>query len=158
MDFNKLLEYIHKGYIKKITSPCGRLFLLNYTDKCTYERLWNNCTLNSRGHVYETQTNKRIAIAMKKFFNFEELSVSKQRNLFKQTEFEVTEKVDGSLGIIYYYDGEWRVNTRGSFNSEQAIEAKKKGQKKTQTIAPRGCNHCNYGLSLCNRKFESCFG
>jgi len=32
----------------------------------------------------------------------------------------LTRKEDGSLGIIYHYNGEWRVNTRGSFKSRQA--------------------------------------
>jgi hypothetical protein len=33
--------------------------------------------------------------------------------------------MDGSLGILFYYRGEWVVTTRGSFTSDQAIRAKK---------------------------------
>jgi len=36
--------------------------------------------------------------------------------------FVVTEKIDGSLGILYYLDGEPCIATRGNFVSEQGIE------------------------------------
>ena len=37
-------------------------------------------------------------------------------------EFDVYEKMDGSLGILFNYQGEWVMATRGSFISEQAIK------------------------------------
>ena len=113
------------GYLRRVVSPCGRMVLYNYTDQCTYEKKWDKYTLNARGTVYEIETGKIIAKAFPKFFNFEELPVSKSRNLLKQKDFSVTEKMDGSLGIIFHYDGEWFANTRGSFTSDQAIECKK---------------------------------
>jgi len=36
-------------------------------------------------------------------------------------DFEVYEKMDGSLGILFNYNGEWLLATRGSFSSDQAI-------------------------------------
>lgn len=122
-DFQILDKLSEEGFLRKVISPCGRLMLYNYTDYCIYERKWNKHTLNSRGTVYEISTGKTVAQAFPKFFNFSELAVSRQRNLLKQTSFEVYEKMDGSLGIIYFYDGKWRVNTRGSFTSDQAIKA-----------------------------------
>ena len=73
--------------------------------------------------MYEVETGKVIARAFPKFFNFGELATSKKRNLIKKKEFEVFEKMDGSCGIVYFYEGRWRVNTRGSFTSDQAIKA-----------------------------------
>ena len=35
-------------------------------------------------------------------------------------QFEVFEKVDGSLGILHHFDGTWRAATKGAFNSPQA--------------------------------------
>lgn len=122
-NFEMLDRLTEEGYLRKVISPCGRLMLYNYTDHCTYEKKWNEHTLNSRGTVYEVETGKVIARAFPKFFNFGELATSRSRNLLKQTEFDVYEKMDGSLGILYCYDGEWRVNTRGSFTSDQAIKA-----------------------------------
>ena len=119
-NLDKLVE---DGYLRKVISPCKKLVLYNYTDHCTYEKKWNKYTLNARGTVYEIETGKVIARAFPKFFNFGELAKSKQRNILKKTDFEVFEKMDGSLGIVYFYDGKWRVNTRGSFTSDQAIKA-----------------------------------
>jgi RNA ligase len=135
-DFEQLDKLTEEGYLRKVTSPCGKLFLYNYTDKCTYEKKWSRHTLNARGTVYEVGTNKVIAKAFPKFFNFGELAVSKQRNIMKQTKFEVYEKMDGSLGIVYFYDGKWRVNTRGSFTSDQAVKATEMLSKYDMSIVP----------------------
>lgn len=37
-------------------------------------------------------------------------------------DFEVYDKLDGSLGILFNYEGEWVFATRGSFNSDQSIK------------------------------------
>lgn len=122
-NFKELDKLTKDGYLRKVISPCSKLCLYNYTNKCTYEQKWNKHTLNSRGTVYEIESGNIIAKAFKKFFNFSQLSVSKQRNLLKSTEFSTYEKYDGSMGVVYYYEGKWRVNTRGSFTSDQAIKA-----------------------------------
>jgi RNA ligase len=59
-----------------------------------------------------------VASPFQKFFNIEE-------GKFEPTEkFEVYEKMDGSLGIVFWYRGQWVVATRGSFTSDQANKAK----------------------------------
>ena len=93
-------------------------------------------TLNARGHVYEVETNKLIALAFPKFFNLMELPESKRKELLKEKDYACFEKLDGSLGIIYHHAGTWRVNTRGSFNSEQAEEALKMLEKIDMTSVP----------------------
>jgi RNA ligase len=123
VSFKLLDKYTDEKFLRKVIAPCGKLVLYGYTDKCTFERKWNKTTLNARGTIYEIETGKIVARAFSKFFNFEELPTSKSRNLAKKTNFETFEKVDGSLGILYYYDGKWSVNTRGSFSSDQANEA-----------------------------------
>ena len=65
-----------------------------------------------------------MALAFPKFFNINEHESTKIENL-PDEQFYSMEKMDGSLGIVYYYDYGWRVNTRGSFNGEQAQEATK---------------------------------
>lgn len=121
---SKFAPYVEKGLLRQVVSPCGKLVLWNYTDHCTYERAWDDVTLNARGTVYEIETGKVVARAFPKFFNFGELSPEKQKEVLNAKSFETFEKMDGSLGIVYYYDGEWRVNTRGSFTSDQAIKGK----------------------------------
>ncbi|MEM9950426.1 MAG: RNA ligase [Chloroflexota bacterium] len=59
-----------------------------------------------------------VACAFDKFFNWQEGT--------RQTDapiINVMEKVDGSLGILYRYQGTYRIATRGSFDSEQATWA-----------------------------------
>lgn len=123
-DLSIFNPYIEKGLIKRQVSPCGRLVLFDYTEKCQYERAWDNVTLNTRGTVYELSTGKIVARPFPKFFNWSELDEEEQDTLLNLSYFTTWEKLDGSLGIIYFYDGEWRVNTRGSFTSDQAIKGK----------------------------------
>lgn len=54
----------------------------------------------------------------------EQIKLQLFNNIKNNMPYEVFEKADGSLGIIYYYNNEWCVNTRGSFNSDQAVRAK----------------------------------
>lgn len=123
-NFQELDLLSEKGLLRKVISPCEKLVLYNYTDQCTFERNWNQHTINARGTVYEISTGKIVARAFPKFFNFSELSENKQQEILNSRYFNTYEKLDGSLGIIYFYDGEWRVNTRGSFSSDQAIKGK----------------------------------
>jgi RNA ligase len=58
-----------------------------------------------------------VARPFKKFFNIEENRYTPTNN------YSVWEKMDGSLGILFYYDGEWIISTKGSFESTQAISA-----------------------------------
>jgi RNA ligase len=60
-----------------------------------------------------------VARPFKKFFNMEE------GNHTPTSEFDVYEKMDGSLIIVFWYEGGWVVASRGSFTSEQALAASK---------------------------------
>ncbi|MFW9872423.1 MAG: RNA ligase [Candidatus Thorarchaeota archaeon] len=118
-------QLVEEGYLMEKFSEDNKLVLYNYTNKCQFEKKWNEITLNSRGHIFEVETNNLIALPFPKFFNLSELSPNQQKEILQRTDYTLTEKIDGSLGIIYYYNNEWQVNTRGSFNSEQAIKAKR---------------------------------
>jgi len=122
MNLKKLNNLVKSGFLSK--SQSEDLILYNYTKKCVYSKHWDKYTINSRGNVYDLN-GKLIAKSFPKFFNFSELSTSKARLLMKKKNFEVLEKVDGSLGIIFNYNNKWKVNTRGSFNSDQTIEGQK---------------------------------
>lgn len=122
-DFFKNLDKLtEEGFLRRVISPCKNLVLYNYTDKCTYERMWNNYTLNARGTIYEIETGNIVGKAFPKFFNFCELSINDQNEILELKKYECVDKLDGSLGIIYYYNNCWNVNTRGSFTSDQSIK------------------------------------
>lgn len=113
----ELLQYmIDNGYISKRKHPYHNLWIYNYTAKTQYERNWNEISLQTRGLVLDEELNV-IARPFSKFFNIEELETSQIPNL----PFEVFEKMDGSLFILFLYKDMPIVATRGSFNSEQAI-------------------------------------
>jgi RNA ligase len=95
------------------TSQHGPLTMYRYTQQCVFEKQWNQWSLMARGLI--TDGNRIVATPFPKFFNYAEHDVA-----LPEEPFEVTEKMDGSLGIIFYYSGRWHVATRGSFTSEQA--------------------------------------
>lgn len=113
----KFESLVNQGYLRK--SEKGNLVLYGYTDKCTFDRNWTKETKEARGIILDTTTNKVVARPFPKFFNLGEMEEVSFTNLPKE-KYTVHEKVDGSLGILFYYDGEWQVATRGSFHSDQA--------------------------------------
>ena len=117
-----LKEMVDQGYVMEKRHPTLDLYLYDYTQKCQFEKVWNEVTLNCRGVVLDGD-GYLVAQPFPKFFNYEELT-GLDMEIPKDESFTCTTKMDGSLGIVYYYEGEWRVNTRGSFNSDQAVWAK----------------------------------
>jgi hypothetical protein len=67
----------------------------------------------SRGTVLEKGTWNLVAQPMVRFFNYGENEADSKA--FDWSSYVATEKADGSLCILYFYAGEWRVNTSGSF-------------------------------------------
>lgn len=118
--FDPYDKLVGEGYLRKVED--GGLVLYNYTDKCTFDGQWNKYTMECRGLTFNKSTKEVVARPFPKFFNLGEKEFTQFKNL-PDLPYTVHEKMDGSLGIIYYDGNKWRVNTRGSFSSEQAIEA-----------------------------------
>lgn len=112
----ELAEMIAGGYITRRAHPSERLFIYNYTAKAQYENFWNEATLTCRGLIADADGWVR-ARPFRKFFNLDQL------DSLPGEPFEVTAKLDGSLGILYWAGGQPFIATRGSFDSEQAREA-----------------------------------
>ena len=112
-----LNKYHNDGLLYKQTHPTLPLTIWNYTEKVQYEELWDAVTLMCRGLVTDSE-GTIIARPFKKFFNMEEGKHT------PTSEFEVYEKMDGSLGIFFYYEGNPVFATRGSFTSDQAIKGR----------------------------------
>lgn len=118
LDKDLLKEMIDKKYVSVQKHPDAELYIYNYTNSCQYERMWNEITLQCRGLILDKDFNV-VAKPFSKFFNIEEHTNDEIPNL----PFDVFEKMDGSLGIVFYYKNKWLVATRGSFTSEQSIKA-----------------------------------
>jgi RNA ligase len=156
------LELLHKHYIDtgkvvKQNHPTLPLSIYNYSRTTQYDGNWDRYTLACRGLVLDNEGNV-IAKPFPKFFNYEEIKDDKyahcegcrksgmincgyfdecggweMRSVIPNESFEVYEKMDGSLGIIFHYEGEWHIATRGSFTSEQAIKGKEMLDKLNKT-------------------------
>ena len=98
--------------------PAADLFIYNYTNKAQYEGVWNEVTLQCRGLILDADMNI-VSRPFRKFFNLEEYPADAIPN----EPFEVFEKLDGSLGILYWLNDRPYIATRGSFVSEQAVHA-----------------------------------
>ncbi|MGI8856122.1 MAG: RNA ligase [Thermomicrobiales bacterium] len=118
IDFENLHRMIEQRYISVQKHPKLDLYIYNYADKAQYERVWNNETLTCRGLILDGERNV-IARPFPKFFNYDEMVAHGAQ--IPAEEFIVTEKLDGSLGILYFDgDGQPTLATRGSFVSDQA--------------------------------------
>lgn len=117
MDINTLQKYKAKGLVRFQAHPVYPLLIWNYTEKCQYEKAWDDITSKCRGLITDTK-GKIVARSFNKFHNLAE-------NRFTPTEqYVMYEKLDGSLGILFFYDSQWLFASRGSFVSPQAEKAK----------------------------------
>lgn len=118
-----LLAAVNEGYIRVGRSGDG-LSILNYTEKAQYAHHWDEMTLRCRGLIVDDETGQILAWPFPKFFNHSEHGHGNPwaPDLPTDEEFTVYDKVDGSLGIVFWdpRQDRWRAASRGSFNSEQA--------------------------------------
>lgn len=92
------------------------LTVYNYTQKCVYERAWDDVTLQARGLIFDDRGNL-VALPWPKFFNVGEPDAPE---IPDRAPDSVTVKEDGSLGIGFIYNEEVWWSTRGSLESPQS--------------------------------------
>lgn len=119
-DLEVLERYMDDGLVVKNDHPSLPISIYNYSRKAVYDRVWDEITKSCRALVLDNKGNV-VARAFDKFFNIEELSNEEIPN----ESFEVYEKLDGSLILVFRYLGELVVTSKGSFTSDHAILAKK---------------------------------
>lgn len=82
---------------------------------------WDEVTLAARGIIFNEETGEVVARPFAKFFNHNEPTAPTEQMVGP---VEVTEKLDGSLGLGYVDEnGKFNIATSGSFISEQAVRA-----------------------------------
>jgi RNA ligase len=114
MNKDKLDKLVEEGWLISQVHPSLDLTIYNYSQKTQYERMWNEETLSCRGLVLNSSGNV-VARPFKKFFNLSEVEGE-----IPDLPFEVFEKMDGSLGIFFWYNGNPIFASRGSFTSDQS--------------------------------------
>lgn len=115
LDFDKIEKLIADGYIKREQHPSADLRILNYTVKTQFAWHWTRETKACRGLIVDGK-NRIIQRPFEKFFSVEQLADTP----LPLEPFDVYEKLDGSLGILYWANDEPAIATRGSFVSDQA--------------------------------------
>lgn len=118
LNLTRLDQLIHENYVKVQKHPTEELYIYNYTARAQYDRVWNECTLNCRGLILD-KNREVIARPFQKFFN---LGEHEGQHIPNET-FEVYEKMDGSLGVLYWVNNQPFIATRGSFDSAQSVKA-----------------------------------
>lgn len=114
----KQLDYhIEQRHINVNQHPTEEIYILNYSPICQYDAIWTEVSMQCRGLILDKDGNI-VARPFPKFFNYEQIKPEEIPN----DSFEVYEKYDGSLGIVFYFNKKWHIATRGSFVSDQAIK------------------------------------
>lgn len=114
MNWQAVEEQVRGGYISKQRHPVAPLTIYNYTHKCQYDWHWTPETMACRGLIV-ADDGQIVARPFPKFFSVEQLNGN-----LPSGPFEVYDKLDGSLGILYFIGERPRIATRGSFTSEQS--------------------------------------
>ena len=121
LDPQVLEAHIRNRVINRRDHPRLPLAILNYGQKAQFENLWDSVTMRCRGLIYDYENGDLVAVPFAKFFNYDTgwREETFPENLPLHTP-EITQKLDGSLGILWRYKGQHGIATRGSFESEQA--------------------------------------
>ena len=117
------LEQAIEGGLVNIRESGDGMEIYNYSKSAQITSgAWDiEAVRKCRGIIVHSETKDILARAWEKFFNYGQLDPS---TLDHFASVEVTDKMDGSLGIIHVdAAGHLRVATRGSFHSEQALWA-----------------------------------
>lgn len=136
-DPEALVTALREGLVVERKHPNLPLAILNYTARCQYERgLWGPVTTQCRGLIYNTETGEVVARPFRKFFNYGQQEAPA---LTLDASVIVTDKLDGSLGVLYPTTMGRAIATRGAFESDQAKHATDVWWDRYATVAiPRG--------------------
>lgn len=114
-----LAAAVEAAHVRQVDHAEVPYRLLNYTEAAQWDSAWTPVTLACRGLIYDAQRGDVVARPFGKFFNYGQPGAAEIVG-----PVEVTDKLDGSLGILYWLpDGTAAVATRGSFTSDQAVHA-----------------------------------
>lgn len=132
LTYEQIQPYIEKGLVSEQCHPDDPYIrIFNYTQRVQFSKAWDDVTERCRGLIIDIRTNKYLANPFPKFFNYgeREVSIPDERPV-------ISEKMDGSLGILYWLKGEPWIATRGSFTSDQALWATHWLRHNMSDIAP----------------------
>lgn len=119
-------EMLEGRFIRESFHPTLDLRIIKYTESAQFDHVWNDCTMACRGLIVNSE-NEVIARPFDKFFN---LNVDALTEADLDRPVRVTDKMDGSLGILWNYKGQQGIATPGSMVSDHAFHGTKLWQEK----------------------------
>jgi RNA ligase len=132
LPFDLFKQMLDEGFIRSQVHPLyPELMIFNYTEAAQFDRVWNAATNVCRGLIVQCGANGLdenavvLARPFNKFHNLNTEYVPETMEANLSGVPLVTSKLDGSMGVLYQYDGQVWVATRGSFDSDQARWATK---------------------------------
>lgn len=123
----EVVDYLRQNSIQKLQEEFGikikeygaeGLVVLNYDQILSPKTA--KITSECRGLILSTLFYDVVCRPFDRFFNYGEAGVVLQ-NENELHNCEVFEKVDGSLIKVYYFDGSWRIGTRGTAFAETEV-------------------------------------
>lgn len=124
LDVPKLYEHINARVVNVQHHHYAPLTIYNYGQKAQFENIWDDVTCQCRGLIVDKTNDEVVARPFRKFFNLGHQN--RPETTFENLPAfvpEITEKLDGSLGVLYRYGKLTGIATRGSFGSDQAMWA-----------------------------------
>lgn len=118
LSYADILPFIASGLVEERVHPLNldvRLF--DYTPDCQFGKHWNEVTMQCRGLVMNVKTGEILARPFPKFFNYDEYVG--RGGVIPDEVPDISQKLDGSLGILYKLDGKYYITTRGRLDSRQ---------------------------------------
>lgn len=118
MNMDEIKKRIDDGRIAVCKHPFLNLYIYNYTRRTQYEKLWDAYTRVSRGLILDGEYNI-LNNPFPKFYNLGEIEETMIYNLPREPP-NITEKLNGMLGILYEENEKVAITTRGRFDSPYA--------------------------------------
>jgi RNA ligase len=137
-----LKDYEQRRLVCSQRHPTLPLSIWNYTPECQYSEMWDDVTVQCRGLVVHDDGHI-VSRGFNKFWNIEE------KRHTPTNDFEVFEKLDGQYIGCFWYGGEMIVNSRGSFTSKYAVEAKRILDEKYPVFKECGCYYESFEITHC---------
>jgi len=120
-DLDTLKQHAEQNSVQVIESrDYPFLVMLHYKNDCVWDNNWSTFARMCRGLILDMHDQKILAYPFDKFFNMDQVPETSYDILKDKKEFEVSEKLDGSM-ILVFQDpstGEYVATTKGSFESD----------------------------------------
>ncbi|MGW0856170.1 RNA ligase [Streptomyces sp. NPDC002690] len=115
-----LAAAMEAGHVSRKTHPTLPLSIYTYTRECQYGHVWTPVTMRCRGLIADDVSGAVVALPFPKIFLTAMHGAHDFAPPLPAEPFEIFEKTDGSLIIVFHYDGRWHAASKGSFVSGQA--------------------------------------